>query len=87
MKRFYFGKIPIWGLNRLKRFALLAQLVEQRAFNPWVLGSMVSWIAQWYFSKDSEHRPVKQEDIGSIPTQVYTCFLYMYFQVKWFGGI
>lgn len=39
MKRFYFGKIPIWGLNRLKRFALLAQLVEQRAFNPWVLGS------------------------------------------------
>ena len=61
----------------MKRFALLAQLVEQRAFNPWALGSspkgrtkkaMVSWIAQWYCSKDSEHRPVKPEDIGSIPT-------------------
>ena len=39
MKRSYFGKIPIWELNRLKRFALLAQLAEQRAFNPWVLGS------------------------------------------------
>lgn len=39
MKRSYFGKIPIWELNGQKRFALLAQQVEQRAFNPWVLGS------------------------------------------------
>lgn len=32
MKRSYFGKIPIWELNRLMRFALLAQLVDARAF-------------------------------------------------------
>ena len=61
----------------MKRFALIAQLVEHRPYKAGVLGSspsgrtkkaMVSWIAQWYCSKDSEHRPVKPEDIGSIPT-------------------
>ena len=33
MQRFHFGKIPIWELNRLKRFALLTQLVEYHTFN------------------------------------------------------